>query len=56
MHSEKLFLSDLKQSTNFSTSQLAVPFYTSHSVARKAFLKQAKKNQAWQLIGSEHLF
>lgn len=56
MHSEKLFLSDLKQSTTFSTSQLAVPFYTSHSVAREAFLKQAKKNQAWQLIGSEHLF
>lgn len=56
MQSEKLFLSDLKQSPIFSTSQLAVPFYSSHSEARAAFIQQVRKKQAWQLMGSHHLF
>lgn len=53
--SEKLYPSDLiYHQEKFQASQLVIPLFATHSEAKKAFLRQTRKGESWQLDFQNH--
>ena len=55
MKSEKLYPSDLTyHQEKFQASQLVIPLFATHSEAKKAFFRQTRKGESWQLDFQNH--
>ncbi|MGX7163077.1 hypothetical protein [Enterococcus massiliensis] len=54
---ERIYPSEfIEYQTNFQKSQLALPFFTSHSAGRAGFLQAVKEGTAWQITVQQHTF